>query len=260
MKRSHERHALILNLLQTDGFVSIEMMASACGTSTQTVRRDLAELSRDGKVLRYHGGARLPEPKRVESFQVRSASHVDEKRIAAELLSDQIPDGASLFLAGGSTLALAAEIIRKRERLTIVTNNLHAAMTLYDKEGFDVHVVGGRVRTASGSLVGNGTVEDIASFSLDFAVIGTCAITADGTLLEYDESLVGPINAMIANARKTILVADGSKLGSTGIVRAAHLRNVDMFVTDRTVAADFAALFQQWKVETISADAQSVTK
>ncbi|WP_414474950.1 DeoR/GlpR family DNA-binding transcription regulator [Microvirga sp. M2] len=252
MKRSQERQALILSMLQSKGFVPIELMASTCGTSLQTIRRDLSELSRTGKVLRYHGGARLSEPKRAENYRSRSASHVEEKRVAAELLVDQIQDGSSLFLAGGSTLTLVAEALLRRDRLTIVTNNLHAALTLYDKEGFNVHVVGGWIRTASGSLVGANAASEIGTFSLDAAIISTSAITEEGALLEYDESLVGPINAMIANARRTILVADCSKFGRTGIVRAAHLRDVDLLVTDRVVPSEFAELLQHYQIDLIN--------
>ncbi len=40
MKRSHERHAVILAMVEADEFVSIDAMALACETSTQTIRRD----------------------------------------------------------------------------------------------------------------------------------------------------------------------------------------------------------------------------
>jgi DeoR family glycerol-3-phosphate regulon repressor len=235
MKRSHERHALIMSLVTANGFVAIEDMAAACETSTQTIRRDLAILSNEGKILRYHGGARLPDQKRSATYEIRSASHVDEKLAAASLLPDLIPDGSSLFLAGGSTLALAAQCLLRKERLTIVTNNLHAAVTFYDKDGFDVHVVGGWLRTASGSLVGDGALASIESFSLDFAVIGTCGINDDGTLLEYDQSLVGPVAAMIANAREKILIADSSKLNANGIVRGVHLREIDHLLIEKSL-------------------------
>lgn len=254
MKRSQERQTLILSMLQATGFVPIEAMASACGTSLQTIRRDLTELSRTGKVLRYHGGARLSEPKRPENYRSRRASHVEAKRVTAELLADQIQDGSSLFLAGGSTLTLVAEALLRRDRLTIVTNNLHAALTLYDKEGFNVHVVGGWIRTASGSLVGANAASEIGTFSLDAAIISTCAITEEGALLEYDESLVGPLHAMMANARRTILVADCSKFGRTGIVRAAHLRDVNMIVTDQAVPPVFADLLKHHQIDVITGE------
>jgi len=245
MKRSHERHAVILAMVNEDQFVSIEAMAQACQTSTQTIRRDLAKLSEDGRILRYHGGARLPEVDRAPSYATRSASYVQEKTAAATLILDVISDGASLFLAGGSTLGCVARALLRRSGLTIVTNNLHAAMTFYDKEGFRVHLVEGWLRTASGSLVGNRTAESISMFSLDFSVISTRGITSDGWLLEYDQDLVQPVEAMIANSRTSVLVADSSKFGSTGIVRAGHLKDIDHFLTNERPSPEFEALLDK---------------
>lgn len=249
MKRSHERHALILSTLRSNEFASIEDMAALCETSTQTIRRDVSALSQRGKVLRYHGGARLPDAPGVASYETRSSSQVAEKIAAADLLPGIIEDGSSLFLAGGSTLTLAACALLARQRLTVVTNNIHAAITFYDKEGFDVRVVGGWLKTASGSLVGDGAATAIRGFSLDFAVISTKGITSDGFLLEYDQSLVAPISAMIENARQTVLIADGTKFGSSGIVRAAHLKDVHHFLTDRPVTPAEAAMLQEHGVQ-----------
>lgn len=248
MKRSHERHAVILSMVQADEFASIEALAQACETSTQTIRRDLARLSEDGKILRYHGGARRLEADRAPSYATRSASHVREKAAAAAQILDVVPDGASLFLAGGSTLECVAQALLKRSGLTIVTNNLHAAMTFYDKDGFRVHLVGGWLRTASGSLVGDGTTASIALFSLDFSIVSTRGITADGWLLEYDQDLVRPVETMMANARTAVLVADSSKFGSTGIVRAGHLRDIDHFLTNERPDPEFGALLERHDV------------
>ncbi|MFT4115285.1 DeoR/GlpR family DNA-binding transcription regulator [Bradyrhizobium sp.] len=248
MKRSHERDAVILSTVKAEEFASIEALALACETSTQTIRRDLARLSEDGKLLRYHGGARRLEADRVPSYATRSASHVREKVAAAAQILDVVPDGSSLFLAGGSTLECVAQALLRRSQLTIVTNNLHAAMTFHDKEGFRVHLVGGWLRTASGSLVGAATAESISMFSLDFSIVSTRGITADGWLLEYDQDLVQPVENMMENARTAVLVADSSKFGSTGIVRVGHLKDIDHFLTNERPDPEFAALLESNRV------------
>lgn len=245
MMRSFERHTTIVKLLQNQEYVTIEAMAQACDTSAQTIRRDLNALEGEGKVQRYHGGARLAGVVSSDTYETRSASHVEEKEVAARLLSRLVPDGSTLFLAGGSTLALSAQSLRDRENLTIVTNNLHAAMSLYDKTGFNLHIVGGAMRPASGSMTGEDAARFIERYSLDLAVIGTCGIDGEGSLLEYDQSLVPPLLAMIANARETILVADASKFSASGIVRGAHLRDVDHLVTSAKPSGAIANLLAE---------------
>ncbi len=232
MMRSVERHSVIIDLLRAHEHVSIDDLARACRTSFQTIRRDLEQLSREGQVRRYHGGATLPGGVPAASHASRSASQIKEKEAAAALAASLIPDGASLFLAGGSTLAMTAQKLCEREELTIVTNNLHAAVVLFERTGFNLHVVGGALRPESGSMTGDDAVQFLKRFSVDFALVGTCGIDGSGDLLEHDQSLVGPISAMIGNAREVVLVADSSKFAPRGVVRSAHLRDVDHVATD----------------------------
>lgn len=233
MKRSAERKSLILSLIESQGFVSIEELANACGVSTQTMRRDLASLSSEGRLERYHGGASPPSTVVPGTFAKRSEAHVAEKKAAAELLTEIIPNGASVFLCGGSTLTIAAEVLRARNNLIIVTNNLQAALALYDKDGFEVSVTGGRIRMASGSLVGDDTVAFVDRFYADYCVLSTAGIAPDGTMLEFDQTVVGPVSTMMRQARKRILIADSSKFNGRGVVRCGALGEMDYFLTDR---------------------------
>ena len=100
-----------------------------------------SELADKGQVVRYHGGAKLPDPSEDSpSYENRNSTNSDAKAAASELLLNLIPNGATLFLAGGSTLAIAARVLARRENLTIITNNIHAAVTLYDRAGINVFV------------------------------------------------------------------------------------------------------------------------
>ncbi len=118
-------------------------------------------------------------------------------------------------------------------------------MSLYDRTGFNLHIVGGAMRPASGSMTGEDAARFIERYSLDLAVIGTCGIDGAGSLLDYDQSLVPPLLAMIANARETILVADASKFAASGIVRGPHLRDVDHLVTSAKPSGAIANLLAE---------------
>lgn len=231
--RSFERNATILSILQSQEHATNEAMAAACGTSVQTIRRDLKELENLGRVIRFHGGATLSGGAAVLNYDARS--HLQEKETVAKLAATLVPNDASIFLAGGSTLALTAQYLRGRSGLTIVTNNILAAAALFDKEGIQLHLVGGLARPTSGSITGDRAVEFIERFKVDIALVSTSGIDLDGTLLEYDQSLVSATTAMIANSRRKILVADASKFDGGGIARGVHVREFDDYVTDRAI-------------------------
>ncbi|PTT92835.1 DeoR/GlpR transcriptional regulator, partial [Pelomonas sp. HMWF004] len=50
-----ERHRLILDLLGTHQGLTTDRFAEALGVSRETVRRDLIELERAGRLARVHG-------------------------------------------------------------------------------------------------------------------------------------------------------------------------------------------------------------
>jgi DeoR family glycerol-3-phosphate regulon repressor len=84
-------------------------------------------------------------------------------------------------------------------------------------------------------------------------VIGTSAIDDEGALLDYDHQEVKVAQAIIGNARRRILVADASKLSRTAPVRIAHLRDLDVFVTDRLASERLRALCRAEEVTVVEA-------
>jgi len=108
----------------------------------------------------------------------------------------------------------------------------------------DIEIVlaGGVVRHTDGGIVGEATVDFIRQFKVDLAIIGTSAIDADGSLLDYDYREVRVTQAIIENARRTVLVADAMKFERTAPVRIAHLTQLDAIVTDQPLPDTLAAV------------------
>ena len=54
-----QRKDQILSLVRERGFVSIDSLAKHFSVTTQTIRRDINKLCKNGQLRRYHGGAGL---------------------------------------------------------------------------------------------------------------------------------------------------------------------------------------------------------
>ena len=104
---------------------------------------------------------------------------------------------------------------------------------------------------AVGGIVGEAAVDFIRQFKVDYAVIGTSAIDPDGALLDYDFREVKVAQAIIANARHVILVADSTKFERTAPVRIGHLEQVDTFVTDQCPDERVRKICREFDVELI---------
>ncbi len=69
-------------------------------------------------------------------------------------------------------------------------------------------MAGGTVRRADGAVIGSTAISLIGQFKVDYAIIGASAIDEEGALLDFDYREVQAAQAIIANARSVVLVAD----------------------------------------------------
>lgn len=260
MAEFQPRHARIVELARSDGAVTVEALAAHFGLAPQTIRRDLNELCAAGSLVRVHGGAVPPEAvealgnARNLAYDRRRLLAARAKRAIGRAAAALVPERASLFINIGTTTEAVAQALAPRDGLLVVTNNINVANILRLGGGSEVVIAGGMVRPADGGVVGEAAVEFIRQFKVDIAVIGTSAIDADGSLLDYDFREVSVARAIMAGARRVILVADGDKTRRAAPVRIARLTDVDVWVTDASPPAALAELCAEEGVQVVVAD------
>lgn len=252
--RQHQRQEHIVNRVNNEGFITIDELVDSLKVTPQTIRRDLNQLAEQQLISRYHGGAGPLESSTENaeySTRVRYGSAAKE-RIAKRLVDD-IPDGASLFINIGTTTEAVARELLRRKNLSVITNNLHVAATLSEREDYRIIVAGGEIRAKDGGIIGEATVDLIRQFQTDFAIIGVSGIHEDGTLLDFDYREVRVSQAIIENARKVILCADKSKFGRNALVRLGHISDLDAIYTDVRPSDSFVSLVDDHGVALITA-------
>jgi DeoR family glycerol-3-phosphate regulon repressor len=109
------------------------------------------------------------------------------------------------------------------------------------------------VRRADGAVVGSTATQLIGQFKVDYAIIGASAIDEEGALLDFDYREVQAAQAIIANARSVMLVADSTKLRRSAPVRIAHLSQIQTFVTDSALPAGLTSICQHRGIEVVVA-------
>lgn len=236
------RHPRILDIARREGSVTVEDLARRLGVTLQTVRRDLRELARDGRLQRVHGGAVLPAGLANIAYEERRALNAAGKEAMAAACLAEIPEDASLFLNIGTSTEALARALMARDRLMVVTNNLNVASTLSAHPGAEVIVTGGRLRAADGGLVGSDAAQGVSRYKLDLAVIGCSAIDADGDLLDFDPDEVAVSREILSRARRVFLLADHSKFQRHAHARIASLRQIDHLFTDAPLPDALARL------------------
>ncbi len=226
------RQSDIMKLARKDGRVYVEELAEKFDVSPQTVRKDLNELCDRGMLQRVHGGAVVASGVANFAYEARRVLAADEKRLIGLKTASLIPDSSSLLINIGTTTEQVALALIGHKGLLVISNNINVINILRNDPEMEVIVAGGLVRISDGGIVGESAVENIQHFKVDYAVIGASAIDPDGSIMDYDYREVRVAQAIIENARHTILVADNMKFERTAPVRIGHISQLDTFVTN----------------------------
>ncbi|WP_420797654.1 DeoR/GlpR family transcriptional regulator [Candidatus Sororendozoicomonas aggregata] len=246
------RHERIVALIKQRGFLTTEELVTIFQVTPQTIRRDLNELDRQGLLSRHHGGAGESISSTVNTtYSERQRTRNSEKIRIARSLACRIPDEASLFISIGTSTEAVARSLLDHNRLKIITNNLHVASILVQRDDYSVIMAGGEVRNRDGGIIGEATRDFIDQFRVDYAIIGISGIDLDGSLLDYDYQEVRVAQAMIANARHRFLAADHSKVGRNAMIRLGHVQDIDALFTDSPPPDPLLAVLSEYQTELV---------
>ncbi|MFK8026413.1 MAG: DeoR/GlpR family DNA-binding transcription regulator [Ilumatobacter sp.] len=236
-----ERQHKIISLTLEAGRVEVSELAARFGVTTETIRRDLSDLQANRVVRRVHGGAVPWETSGFEPLlSKRNDHHEAEKRRLATVAIRELPDEGSVIIDSGSTLAAFAQAVPARTTLRIVTNALNVAQTLCEHTDADVIVVGGKVRKNTLAMVDTQAIDSIEPITVDTLFISADGASGDvGLTTPYREEAALK-SAMIASARRVVVLVDHSKFGQEHFVRFANWSDVDVLVTN--TEADAATL------------------
>ena len=232
------RRDQILQTVQDHHKVRVSRLAQQFGVSAVTIRSDLRALTAAGLLARQHGGARLANEALPEApLAEKRIRHRDRKlRIAARAASLVAP-GDKLILDAGSTTLLLARHLPASVPLTVFTNSLPIANTLWQVQGLRLIVSGGTLHQVSQSLHGPQAEASLQSLVFDKLFLG-----ADGCDPAFGLSTHNPdearLNArMLEHARRIILLADGSKFGQLCLHRICGMDGVHTVISDSSMPA-----------------------
>lgn len=232
LRPASTRHAAILSALRAGGQVSAVRLAAELDVTHETIRKDLLTLESHGLLRRVHGGAVPIESLSFEpSITARTTMAAEKQRIAAAAVDFLPPTGAVLIDSGTTTAALAANL-PPGASLVAVTNALPIAMALMAHPQLTVHMLGGRIRSATMASVDSWALRDLHDIRADVAFVGANAFSLEHGLSTPDAAEAAVKSAMIDSARLTVLLADHTKFGREAVFRYADLTAVDVLVTD----------------------------
>ncbi|AUW06665.1 DeoR/GlpR family DNA-binding transcription regulator [Vibrio campbellii] len=245
MNNLNVRQQSIIELVHQQEYCSIEELAQRFEVTTQTIRRDINQLCQLGLTRRHHGGVGLPATLSNRSYASRQVTNQQEKQTIADEVVKAIPNGSTLFLGIGTTIALIAERLANHSELRVVTNNFEAAHILSHFENIETWIPGGRIRTNDRDVVDGSAELFYGQFSADIGIIGCAGVTeilqshsdminlgsttidTQSFAMEHELREAKVSQAILANSEQKWLVANNSKWQRRANTKVAPLSYFD---------------------------------
>ncbi|ANY09743.1 DeoR/GlpR family DNA-binding transcription regulator [Pseudonocardia sp. HH130630-07] len=237
---SRARRDEIVRLATTSGLASVEELSQVFDVTASTIRRDLAQLTAEGRLARTYGGAMALSAHPETSLRQRIGEAFGAKRAIARAAAALVRPGETVLLDAGSTVGALAHELRGIPGLTVVTTGLTALGELADAEGVTVHCLGGTLRPVSQGFVGPLAEAALEHLSFDRAFLGADGVTTDGGLCEAELAQTRLKELMARRAAAVYVLAHADKLGRRPFHAWARLEPGWTLITDP--AADTAQL------------------
>ena len=238
---AEERQRWIVERARAGGRVEVAALAAELRVTTETVRRDLTTLERHAILRRVHGGAIPIERLGFEpALAARDTVLTAEKERIARMALAELPDEGSILLDAGTTTARLADALPTDRELVVLTNGLPIAMSLSVRPNITVLMLGGRVRGRTQASVDAWAIQALADSYVDVAFIGANGISPERGLTTPDTTESAVKRAMIRAARRSVVLADHTKVGQDHLSRFAGLDEIDTLITDSGLDAQLA--------------------
>lgn len=233
---------MIRRVVRHGRVVSTEELADRCQASAETIRRDLIALEQAGLLARVHGGAAGVPANREPDFGERSNVGRAAKTAIGNTAAGLLAGSTTVFFDVGTTVLAAAQALPHQFRGLVATSSLLVAAELAGRDGVEVLVSGGRVRAGDLALANSRTVEFFADLHADVAILGSGGVDPTAGLTDFHLDEVAVRRTMLAQASRSFVLADSTKLGRVAPHRVCGLAAVTAVITDQVEEAFVTAV------------------
>lgn len=230
--RKSERRRHILLELKLHPHVRISDLAQRFDVSTETVRRDLDSLAKNGLIARAHGGASAPAQGHYPGLDERAGARTEVRERIGRRAAELVREGETVMIDSGSTTIQAARALAwLGTPCTVITNSIPVAMTIGHGTP-QVILCPGEYLPPESAVIGTETLEFLSRFSVDRCLIGASGLSSEG-LSETVRGFAAVKRMMLQRARDRHLLVDSEKFDRKDFSRVAALEDLTSIVSDR---------------------------
>ena len=253
MMHAEERERAILSLIEKRGFISFRELDKSSIASPATVRRDLERLAVAGRIVRVHGGAKMPDA--VNSgltgvpFHENIKKHAAEKAAIGKAAAALCKPGESIIIDGGSTTLQMCPHLEGLE-LQVVTNSLHIVSALLPQVRTRVYLPAGALFREQNIVLSPFEDDGSSHYQASKMFLGAAAVGSKG-LMQTDVILLQAERRLMARADSVVLMVDSSKFRVSGGQAMCDLKAIGTVITDEAISDKDARMIKRAAIDLI---------
>jgi DeoR/GlpR family transcriptional regulator of sugar metabolism len=248
-RNTQQRRHTILNLVNSQGEISVDTLAVEFETSEVTIRKDLTALEKSGLLLRRYGGAiALPQ----EIVAKSNDKHDSLRKMAiAKAAANLIKDHNRIIIDSGRTTATMIPELADKRGLVVMTNAINVAKRLLSLENEPTLLMtGGTWDPHSESFQGRVAEQVLRSYDFDQLFIGADGIDVERGTTTFNE-LVGLSQVMAEVAREVVVLVESDKVGRKIPNLELPWDQVTTLITDNNLAVQARQIIEASGVQVI---------
>ena len=229
-----ERQAYILHQVNLHNKGLSSSLCTEINVSEDTIRRDLQELSEEGKVIKVHGGA-LSHSFNQVYFSTNGVYSQNQKKTIALKAIGLINNGMFVLTSGGTTIIELARSLPPQLKATFISGSIPAILEYMHHPNIEVILIGDKISKNSKITVGSEAIAKIRQVKADICFLGTNAIDLMHGITDNDWEVVQLKKAMIESSKKVVCLSIAEKINSVQPIKVCGLDEIDLLITQLPV-------------------------
>ena len=246
-----ERKEQIKEQLRARRSVNVSELAQSLQVTTETIRRDLAQLEKEGFLVKTHGGAIIRSQVMSSlSHEVLSTLYLPEKRKLAFEAAQMVSPGDCLFLDCSTTVYQMCPYI-KDMNLTVISNSLDVLNFFAGSSTVNVICPGGQFYGINKSFMGVETSDFLNRHHFDKSFISCRSVSLSSGLCDSTELMADIRRTVIRNSSFTALLADHTKLDRHSYAPICPLTDINALIVDEELGEEWLSVLNAACIKTV---------
>ena len=244
----------IQELLEEQKSISINDLCKTFEVSKNTIRRDIAELEKNGIISKVYGGIVLQEqeaPKTTTDTAMAVESDKLHKQKIAQMAASLVEDDDVIYIDSGTTTMHMMPYLEDKHNITIVTASIHVINIAAASAKFNLIATGGTIYAPTKAFVGPSVINCLKDYN-----ISKIFLASTGISVEKGATTASPLECdikryLVDKPAKKILMVDSTKIDSASLITFCNLDEIDCIVVDKELPIKYRDYFAKNNIKVI---------